>query len=533
MGSGLGRKKKSRIYHSFISENKKRSLIATTEIIGHVLMLLVAVSSSSMIYYSVLSVNLFDEEPHALLAGYVIQNTSFIEHKGGEPIEATSDMTIYLAGDKYDGPVSTWLQDDNNDGYWNIGERMIFPFEYELNRLGEYRDISMSVVEGSSNSFIFNGGIQLTPESDAGVEVSISDFSPLVGEEIVITINVTSYGGDVAGSGNISLRCLLPEEFDFIGSESPSGHGSYNNRTGVWSVGDVLVGQPACLDIYTKVNVSKTGAFTQLIMINDGSDQLPVQKWNLFNNAFKKTLANSSAFPHNGLVEFSFITYGFGKQSVLPHAEAYVEPTIITEENYASFDNDIKTYPGGNTPMDCGIRLAADTIYESDYYNPRLRQIVLFVTSDGLPDCEWINGSYNATVQNTTVGRSSTEESIEYLTEKLCLQETQDEINVIVLGKNDDVYIDDVESVNWMNSSIVWPNPNIWNYSACVEFPSDPGWVTYFGQQQWADVDDALSLLFTNLLSGVEIGVEIVDSTTSDPTPENDYSIILIRPQII
>lgn len=224
MGSGFGRKKKRRIFHSFISQNNKRSIIATTEIIGHVLMLLVAVSSSSLIYYSVLGVELFDEEPHVLLAGYVLQNTSIIEHKGGEPIDATSAITISLAGYKYEGPVSTWLQDDNNDGYWNIGEKMLFPFEYELSRLGDYRDVSMTVVEDSSNSFIFNGGIQLNPKSDAGVEVSISDCSPLVGEEIVITINVTSYGGDVAGSGNISLRCLLPDEFDYISSNSPSGH---------------------------------------------------------------------------------------------------------------------------------------------------------------------------------------------------------------------------------------------------------------------------------------------------------------------
>lgn len=304
----------------------------------------------------------------------------------------------------------------------------------------------------------------------------------------------------------------------------------------MWYVGDVLVGSPACLEIYTRVNVSKTGAFTQLIMINDGSNQLPVQKWNLFNNAFKKTLANSSAFPHNGLVELTFIAYGYGKLSTLPHAEAYVEPAIITDENYASFDNAIKTYPGGNTPMDCGIRLATDTIYSSENYNPRLRQIVLFLTSDGFPDCEWINDTYNATATdpiNYSLGRSSTEEAIEYMKEKLDLQDEQDEINVVVLGKDDGQYIDTVQSVGWYNSSIVWPQPNIWNYSASSEFPSEPGWVTYFGQQQWDDVDDALNLLFKNLLSGVEIGVEIVDSTTSDPTPDNDYSIILIRPQII
>lgn len=535
MGCGFGRKKLSRTSQLLFTLDNRRSFIATTEVIGGVLMILVAIISSSLIYYSVINVDFFDEEPHVLLEGYVLRNTSIIEHKCGNPINANSAITIFFAGNNYKGPINTWLKDDNEDGYWNIGEKIIFPFVYELSRLGDYREISMSVVDDSYNSIVFNGGIQLKPKSDAGVEISISDSTPTFGEEVVITINVTSFGGDVAGSGNISILCVLPDEFDYIGSVSPSGHGSYNNSTGVWMVGDVLVGFPANLEIHSMFNATEIGvSFTQFIMIMDGSNQLPVQKWNLFNNAFKKALANSSAFPHNGLIELSFITYGYGQQSTLPHAEAYIEPTIITEENYASFDDDIKTYPGGNTPMDCGIRLATDSISESGIYDPRLRQVTLIITSDGFPDCEWIDGTYNATVTdpiNYSLGRSSTEEAIEYMREKLNLQEEQDEINTVVLGKTDGEYIDDIQSVGWINSSIVWPQPHIWNYTASSDFPSLPGWVTYFGQQQWADVDDALNLLFTNLLSGVEISVEIFDSTTSDPVSDNDYSIIFIRPQ--
>ena len=498
--------------------NNRRSIIAASEVIEHIFLLLIAVCSCTVIYYNVLSVDFSEKETNALLTGSVDNTDLIIEHSGGVPIDLESRLLITLAGNKINEPVGNRVQDDNQDGYWNIGEKMSFPIGYNLINLWKYKQVSMAVVDHETNSMIFMGGdIGLVPKSDAEVTISVNDLSPKIGDVIIITINVTSYGGDVNGSGNVTVHCSLPEELGYIESNSPSGHGLYNNETGLWNVGNVFVGSPATLKIYAIVLRIGTGTDTQFVLINDVSKWMydRPNKWNEILQGVNIAMTDDTSFPHYGHIEFSFLKYGYQD---IPRATAELKPTIITEENYqtvaGNLRNPTKNFVfGGRLPMCCGFRLATDLLYKSQNFDPKIRQVILlFTTRDGNPDCIWIPGSYNASPTNPvnyTAGRSSAEDAIEYLKSKLNLTETKDQIDVLVLSDTKKEKIDDVQIIPWFNNSIVWPTPNIWDYSK-NSTPSHPGWVTYINVQSPQELSSRVRLIFRLLLGLTEVDVEIV-----------------------
>jgi len=119
-------------------KNKKS---AVSEMLGTMLLLLIVISVFSLIYSQVLS----DEGPEnktiVKIGGRIEGTNVILEHQGGEPLELDTEISITLGGVEYKGPISNWLDDKNNDGLWNIGERMVFSFEYNLSRIGEYQKV--------------------------------------------------------------------------------------------------------------------------------------------------------------------------------------------------------------------------------------------------------------------------------------------------------------------------------------------------------------------------------------------------------
>ena len=148
----------------------KKSNRAVSEIIGTMLLLLIAISVFSLIYFQVLS----DEGPEnktiVKIGGRIEGTNVVLEHQGGEPLELDTEISITIGGIKYEGPVGNWLDDKNEDGVWNMGERMLFSFEYNLSRLGEYQEVDITAIDTQSDSVIFMGPIDLKPVSDIGIE---------------------------------------------------------------------------------------------------------------------------------------------------------------------------------------------------------------------------------------------------------------------------------------------------------------------------------------------------------------------------
>jgi hypothetical protein len=434
-------------------------------------------------------------------------------------------MTI--AGTEYNGMVSNWLNDKNKNDKWNIGERIVFPFEYDLDRLGQFDEVDVVAVDDESNSIVLLGSIELNPISDAGVTVSVNNQYPNVGDLIEITITVTSYGGDVEGSGNVDVRMLIPEALTYVSSYSPSGHGSYDNSTGIWSVGDVIVGNPANLTIQTKVTGEPYHAPTQLVIIFDGNYYTQG-----CGNVWQNTLLNGMMFalrpenygtiPADGSVELTVISCGWSSPA---HAESVLDPTIITMDNAPDLAQYLRNrpYPGGYAPISSAIRLATDLLDQSN--TPDKRQIVLIVTP-GNPDCIW-NGSkgdgYGADyVSDLDLVHSDTIAATEYLNETIPY-DGFDELNVITVAKSNEF-----RNSTFFNESIVMPKPgHIYDINNPIE---EPGWV-FEVEPGKEEFNEAFNLVLDLLLNSINFEVYIDDSTTLDLNALNDAATGIISPQ--
>jgi uncharacterized repeat protein (TIGR01451 family) len=86
-------------------------------------------------------------------------------------------------------------------------------------------------------------------EADLAVAKSVSNSTPNVGDTITFTVTLINSGPNVAT--NVTVSDPLPAGLQFV-SANPS-LGTYNNGTGLWTVGTVTAGVPQTLQIRTKV----------------------------------------------------------------------------------------------------------------------------------------------------------------------------------------------------------------------------------------------------------------------------------------
>jgi len=493
---------------------------AVAEILGTMLLLTIAVLALSVIYFYVLSDDGPSPETYVKITGSVIGSNVIFEHQGGESLELNTKISIKIAGIEYSGMVSNWLNDENNNDEWNLGERMTFPFEYNLSRLGQYRNVDVTAVDDESNSIVLTGPIELNPISDAGMTITVDNPNPNVGDMIHITITVTSYGGDVNGSGNVSVRCLLPEELFYVDSSSPTGHGSYNNETGIWSTGDVLVGYPALLYINATVLEAVVQDIIQLAVILDGSTSISSADWTIMKDGLSEAIKNEDIFPYeDGRAELTLIQFGGWS----PLAQVEISPVIITDDEfdpegyYLDIANHIQNIGqiGGYTPMGCGIRLATDQLHDNGNFSIDKRQIILLVT-DGEPNCVWIPGTYSASSGSVSQGKTSAEEARTYLIDNLEMNDENDEFDSLAVGSGPDI--------PWLNNSIVWPEPG---YIA-PPYDNGTGWVSQV--ETWDEFSDAIEVILDIIFSGITNSVELIGSTTLDPNDNNNYAAVIIVP---
>jgi uncharacterized repeat protein (TIGR01451 family) len=116
-----------------------------------------------------------------------------------------------------------------------------------------------------------------TPQqADLSVSKTVSDATPNVGDQITFTVTLSNQGPDAATG--VQVTDLLPAGVSFV-SANPS-QGSYDNASGVWTVGTVGPGVPQTLSI--TATVVSPAAQTNTGTISD-ADQ------------FDPTAANNSA----------------------------------------------------------------------------------------------------------------------------------------------------------------------------------------------------------------------------------------------
>lgn len=106
--------------------DSKRADEAVSELLGAMLLLVIAVSVFSVISLNVLSNISLDEQPLATVAGAVEGNNVVLTHRGGRPLSLESEIVLTIAGTQLNFTAEQLLDEESKqDGYWTVGERII------------------------------------------------------------------------------------------------------------------------------------------------------------------------------------------------------------------------------------------------------------------------------------------------------------------------------------------------------------------------------------------------------------------------
>lgn len=499
---------------------KKRINMAVSELVGAILLLTIVTSVMALVFYQVS----MDKGPYkqtfVKLVGRIEQTNFILEHQGGDSLGSDTSISFALGGKKYSYTVGDILVDENHDGFWNLGEKMVFPFTYDLNNLDKYNTIDVMSVDKDSNSIQFLGSVKLKPVVDLGITSAVSNYNPQKYDYINVTLILTCYGGDINGSANIQVRYLIPQGLQYISSNPELG--VYDNKTGIWSIDRLIGVKSVTLNIRLKVIGEGFREFTQFAMIMDGSGSIVSSDWNLMRTGLSQALENDSVFPHDKSVELTVLQFGAPVGYNYWGAEVVIPPTIINNEPstpgyFLTSSNKIKNLiqSKGNTPMACGIRLAADQLHNSKNFSSDRRQIVLMVT-DGLANCNWIPGTYKGQRTDDAIGRTTTEEAEAYLNTTLRMDSGQDEFDVFAVGSG--------PNIAWLNHSIVWPQPG----HIAPPFEKGRGWVSKV--DTWQEFSERISLIFKLLFQSIPLKAEIISAFTLDPNSLNNNKIEVIMP---
>jgi hypothetical protein len=229
-------------YKDFKNSNK-----AVQEIIGTVLLLGMAVTIFSGIYVGVLSVPLETNEPNPIIVATIEGRNIIFEHRGGEELSLDTKIEIVTPDEKVSKTVGELLIDTNNNNHWNIGERLAYPFDFSSNPY-EADVISIDV---DGNKVILLGTLNLYPGCDIGVEIFRNQENTGIWNEIQISIKATHYTGKTIAT-DIQIEYIIPKGLNYVDFTSTQGY--YNNETGIWDVGAMVLGGSATITITTIIN---------------------------------------------------------------------------------------------------------------------------------------------------------------------------------------------------------------------------------------------------------------------------------------
>jgi hypothetical protein len=157
---------------------------AASEVIGAIILVLIAVGAFSVIYLQFFPIHLPSPEPHVQLAGYVTDSGQVVlQHVGGEPL-----MSYDIRIEQSDGPHVYRFENDP----WEMGECYYLPID-DLLFLQE-KQVKVSVytmLQDGATRTIFDGIIK------PGEHPSGPEPSPLIDPMVVTTLRTQTIDEDV------------------------------------------------------------------------------------------------------------------------------------------------------------------------------------------------------------------------------------------------------------------------------------------------------------------------------------------------
>ena len=243
----MGDKKMKKWKKNIRSFKDSNSMVA--EIIGTVLLLGIAVAIFSTLYVVVFAYPFPTSSPNVTLIGTIEGSNIIIEHHSGEALSLDTEIPITIAGEKVliddRTPTARDLLDNasKEDGVWNIGERIVYPFVYN----SSCSKAEIMAVDTESNSVILVGTLGIRPECDVGVKYTIF----LMHDTPQLDITATSYRGDI-NETDIKIHVTLPDPdgLSYLGGAAEKG--IYDNNTGIWDISNLTVGESVTLTIYMR-----------------------------------------------------------------------------------------------------------------------------------------------------------------------------------------------------------------------------------------------------------------------------------------
>ncbi len=174
---------------------------------------------------------------------------------------------VYLNSTK---PFSNGVIDIGSLG---VGDSVSVDIYCRANITGSF--VNVASVKGNQYDYnpdnnVDNASIFVKPASDLGIEKSVNNSRPDLGDLIEWTITVTNNGPNTATG--VKVREVLPKSLIFVKSS-----GNYNNNTGIWNVGSLNNGGSARLSVVCRVNA--TGVIENVVSVSGNEFD-----WDMSNN---------------------------------------------------------------------------------------------------------------------------------------------------------------------------------------------------------------------------------------------------------
>lgn len=213
--------------------------------------------------------------------------------------------------------------DKSFNGTWNVGkllnnqtkELTIICLVNKTGKLVNIADIAGNEYDCNLTNNIVNKSIEVASSADLFVKKYVNNTAPDFGEIIKWSVVVSNNGPDIAT--NVQVNDLLDDGLIFVKSSSTKG--SYDAKSGIWTIDSLAPETDETLNIYCKVN--KIGKILNFVSVNSTQ-----YDWNESNNHYNESvnavkiadlsvikLINNSNPNYNDLIKWTIIVSNNGQ----------------------------------------------------------------------------------------------------------------------------------------------------------------------------------------------------------------------------